>query len=449
MRENRPVLNQDPKLPFLEMAWSPNRMAEFFNQRVTPRLRPGAEVTTVSIEDMTYKPGRECVILYTVGFAGPSKHPHRLAVVTFAKDDKLHERYTAALGGNPNGSAVFLPEHRCLVEFFPTDWKLPYLARANDGEEIALLLSQFGTAALGALSGSQLKPNVLQYRPHQRCVLRYTQGSVEAGDSKDAVGKFYPQGPKASRAWHAHNALHAQATAGVIIPKPLRLVNDWNLVLMECISGTPLKQVLEDGSAGPETALEVTRAIAAALASLHRMNYPSGEVRTFESLLQLFRERAADLHLVAPALARQVDSLLSRIEELTHRRHSDIRCCIHGECKASQFLTDHGRVAIVDFDRICLGDPAVDVGHFMAGLHRMAVHGRENLRDLASHFLTAYQECLPQDGLEERARLFQAASLVRMAVRSFTRSPYAYGKSGADSLPALLLQEAAACLPVL
>ena len=42
--------------------------------------------------------------------------------------------------------------------------------------------------------------------------------------------------------------------------------------------------------------------------------------------------------------------------------------------------------------------------------------------------------------------LFQSIALVRMAVRSFHQFPGSYAREGADSLPVLLLQEAAACL---
>lgn len=444
------MLRDDPNLPFLDMAWSPPRMREFFNRIVIPRFCPGREVDAVAIEGMTYKPGRQCVILYAIRFADPQGDPCRLAVVTFGKDDKLQKVYPhcssddSARGGIGFGSGAFVTAYRCLVEFFPIDWRLPCLAQAMNNDAAALLLSQVGAAVRGPSSRWQAK--VLRYRPHERCVVRYELGSMEGRSSEDVIGKFYPQGPKAPRAWHAQRSLYAQVTENVVIPKPLGLANGRNLVLMECVHGTPMKELLEKSATGLGQVKEATRLIARALVALHRMSCQSEEVRTVGSQVQLFRDRAADLHLVAPRLADQVDALLDRIATIALRFRSETLSCIHGECKASQFLISHGQIAIVDFDRVCLGDPAVDIGNFMANLHREAVQGHEHFRDLASHFLAEYQERLSGKDLVKRTRVFQAASLVRMAVRAFTKTPHAYGCAVPDSLPVRLLREATACL---
>jgi Ser/Thr protein kinase RdoA (MazF antagonist) len=305
------------------------------------------------------------------------------------------------------------------------------------------------TASVSSTCRPRPEVQVVRYRPHLRCVLRYLLGSREGQGSEDVIGKAYREGSKAARAWHAQNALYAQTVEGVIIPRPIRLISEWNLVLMAFVPGTPMKQVLDAGTTVHRLAEEATRRIAVALAALHRVNYQGEETRTLDNQLHLFRDRAADLHVVAPLLAKEVDALLDRIGTLAERSNVDALSCIHGECKASQFLMDHDQVVMVDFDRVCLGDPALDVGNFMASLHKEAVQGQEYARDLASQFLTEYQECFPRNGLATRARLFLIASLVRMAVRSFRKKPYVYGRAAGDSLPALLLREAGACLAAL
>jgi len=260
------------------------------------------------------------------------------------------------------------------------------------------------------------------------------------------IAKFYPQGPKTAKAWQALNTLHAQATGGLVIPKPFGLIDEWNLVLMECVPGSPMKAALEGAATVPTRAEEVTRLAAAAMATLHGMNYPSGEVRTLDQQLQLFRERSAALRFVAPRFADQVNALFDRLDRLVRLVKPNALSCIHGECKPSQFLVGHGRAALVDLDRVCLGDPAIDVGHFMAVLHKEALQGEDRFRNLAALFLAEYERRQRCDGLAERARLFQSVSLVRMAARSFTRAPYAYAGGDPNALPVRLLQEATACL---
>src|SRR5438093_4214133 len=79
------ALRADPVLPFLEMAWSPSHMQEFLNHQVLPAVWPGQHVTAVTIEDMYYKPGNQCEILYSLQCGTPTAGHSQRAVVTFAK----------------------------------------------------------------------------------------------------------------------------------------------------------------------------------------------------------------------------------------------------------------------------------------------------------------------------------------------------------------------------
>src|SRR2546428_8516168 len=131
------ALRADPALPFLEMAWSPSQMQEFLNKRVLPAGWPGQEVKVVAIDDMSYKPGKQCEILYSLQFANPTTSQARWTGVTFANKNMLGEIYRHHYGGESSPAArplprpvVFLPAYGCLVEFFPLDCALPFLPRA-------------------------------------------------------------------------------------------------------------------------------------------------------------------------------------------------------------------------------------------------------------------------------------------------------------------------------
>src|SRR5439155_888971 len=134
------ALRADPALTFLEMAWSPSQMQEFLNQWVLPTAWPGQQVTAVAIEDTAYKPGKECELLYSLQFADPARGQSRWVAVTFANANKLGKIYRHYSGGDAVAQptpcpVVRLPAYGCLVEFFPRDWALPYLARALEPRE--------------------------------------------------------------------------------------------------------------------------------------------------------------------------------------------------------------------------------------------------------------------------------------------------------------------------
>jgi aminoglycoside phosphotransferase (APT) family kinase protein len=105
-----------------------------------------------------------------------------------------------------------------------------------------------------------------------------------------------------------------------------------------------------------------------------------------------------------------------------------------------------GRMVMLDVDRVCVGDPAIDVGHFMAAC--TARRWKERASPPATSPRRFSMRILSgvRIGLETRSRLFQAASLVRMAVRSLTQRPDLYRDGSDESVPVRLLDEATACL---
>jgi len=430
-------------------------MGEFFNSSVLPPVWPGQKVTAVAIEDIAYRAGKRCEILYALQFANPAPGQPRWAVVTFAREHKLWEIYRCCYGGDGSASprptpcpVVLLPESRCLVEFFPMDWGLPGLIQATDPELMAPLLSQVDLDGDHVSSHQLLKIEMVQYRLHtKRCVLRYVLDSPASGGPKEVIGKVFASESMAVEAAHTLNLLYPQATAcGLIIPKPLGVVKEGSLLLIERLPGTVLNPVEEQAKAS-EHYREVVGLAAATLASLHRLQFESQEVQSLQTLVEKLRERAALLQLVAPLLAQEVETLLQQIVQLGAQCTAVAHSFIHADFSPDQLLMDKGQMAVIDFDLACLGDPALDVGNFMAILHYIAVCQASNaFRQLAAYFLSKYQARLPEHGVADRIHLFLSAALVRRALREFEMRPYDYDQAGPDSLPVRLLQEAAACL---
>jgi len=444
------ALRADPELPFLEMAWSPSQMQEFFNQRLLPTMHPDWEATAVAINDVAYEPGVKCEISYSLQFGDPPRGQRQRVLVTFAEANWLQQIYTRHYGGAPaarptSRSVVFLPESGCLVEFFPLDWQLPSLARVVEPEAMASLLSQDGSEAerLCWLP----KVEVLAYRLHGRCVLRYIMEAPDGGAPTEVIGKVHKPG-KIVQVVQTQSILQPQAAAyGLIIPKPLRMVEEWGFFLMERVPGTVMGPLVKQARAPEQLKKEAMGLAAAALASLHRLRCENQNVQSLQTLLKRLRKRAARLPLVIPLLAQQVEALLQQIAQLGARSTATACTFLHGGFAPDQLLMDKGQVGVVDFDATGLGDPAIDVGHFMAGLHNKAVRRASNtFRQLATYFLSEYQARLPEHRVTDRVHLFLSAYLVRGALNLFERHPHKYGRADANSLPVLLLQEAAACL---
>lgn len=441
-------LRPDPNLPGLDMAWSPIQMAEFFNRSVLPATNFGQEVAEVRFERATYSPGKECAVVYLLLFGNPPQMASR-CVVTFANNDKLGQAFTRHYqeGTASTQPALYLPEYSCLVEFFPLDWKLPGLARALDPREMAGVFSEAGLVAQNGKADSQSEIKVLAYSAHRRCVIHYRAGPSNGARPTEMLGKLYTSGPLACDVWRVMKAARAQGSSiGLATPRPLAVMD--NLLLMEWLPGVPLNHWLEDGEVLGQAGATV-RLAAEALSKLHCLQIGRETMRWLESDWERHSKRADKLHLVAPELAGQVDAVQNEIKSRLDQTDSQPAVFLHGDYKATQLLVDGGRVSVVDFDRANVGDPAIDVGNFMADLHREAViTGRETLRFLADYFLREYQACslAPHDGLAKRARLMQSLALVRMAMRAFRHAPHTEALAEPESLAGSLLQEASDCL---
>lgn len=427
----------DPQLPFLELAWSRERMSKL---PVFGLFWPGRSLESLNIDHMTYTPGKHCVLLYSVRLAGVAE-PARV-VATFEGDDRLAGLYPTLSERDGNGaqgtvtpSGYYLPEYRCVVEQFPADYMLPALRPAMDPVHLSALSESHDSpppreADLGSVS-------VLRYRPHKRCVLLYTP----ADRRPERIVKVYPGGGRAIKAMAAMTSLHAQSTAlGVTVPKPVGQFGD--LVLMERLEGESMKRSLS-GAALTDARPMVARA-AEALAALHRMHVQASRVRTFEREIDAVRSRAEKLREAAPGFVRRVQGLIDQLAAID-RGYVGEWCYTHGDFKPAQILVHGDRVSVVDFDHADVGDPALDVGKFMAELYKESLDaGRASARDLADCFLSAYQVRARREGLEHGALLFFRLALLRMAIRRFRQAPLRGEGHGMPSPPMLLLAEAEA-----
>ena len=447
---HRMKVGPDPKLPFLSLATSPSAMLELFNRNIFDANGSGQRATAITLDHMDYRPHRRCFFLFGVRFTDrPDEEPLKV-IVSINKDPGKLSHVPALQRANQNGHdgnakaepAIFLPDHGCLIEFFPQDWKLTALRKACDTTEIAKLI--LGTS--GDAAGVSCSATMLQYRPHRRCVFLYTLKGPGAGDRHEVIGKVYEDGktPTATDVFNIQASLRGEARErGLIIPRPLAVVEGHNVLLMEKIGGKDLKELLFDA----DDRVSMIRTAANALSKLHDLPF-EGQVHSLPKHLARVRKHADRMFLVVPDLTTDLLELLDRLETLERRYPAGDRCLIHGDYNAGQILLDDDSVAIVDLDRASLGDPAIDVGNFLAQFPKDALRtGDDRLRDLGEPFLAEYLTRTERaDGFLQRIRVLQGLSLLRMSLRHFRVAPLSYETEGLSSLPVLLMKEAEACV---
>jgi aminoglycoside phosphotransferase (APT) family kinase protein len=361
---------------------------------------------------------------------------------------------------------VCCPRIGLSVQSFPYDVDLPGLPAAlatspPDGR-LAAALTAAAQAVLGDLgvSVTEVRVSPVRYKPGARCVLRYQVRSA-AAEELVFFGKLYSDPADAAVAYRLAQRLWAALdrpsppqrqnapaapSAPAVVPRPLALVEEMSLVITEVAGGahgggqltgsTRLRppRRLRSTADPPRAALAGS---AAALAWMHTSRVtaeryaPSGPAYAAR-----VGEWSQALAGTVPELGGQLDRVARPLSEALARAEADNPVLVHGAFKPGQlvFCVSDPQPVITDLDGAGMGDPALDVGCFLAymrqpGLDRDRGGTRTWYAAARDAFLGAYLAALGSHGaapeylaaLQGRAAAFEAALLLKIASRRVRR----------------------------
>ena len=436
------------------------------NERADRSL-PVEEQQAFHIRYLRRKPGRGLAIMYDVEIAShEGKHhrrdvPQRLISLTVDEATLAEEQYPLAFASSVlDGPGI-------TVQVFPVDDRLPMLAECWNTASHSLLFQTLEHVARQHLSTSDwcltaIDAQSIRYKPGSRCVLRYhlhlerRQGTITEQRELTLYGKLYVSSEQAKNVQSAMQALYDEqlltnqqpilpcsymgGIAGLVVSEAVQPHAN-NQQDTQAQTGTHLfRPHIERDYRGdvceiivPEETLRLT---ARALARLHCSGIPSSKmkVRTGAQEAQRARERA---NLLASYYPKQADSIQQLVQQLTVALESAqqiVPCLAHGGFKSSQLLFHSQQVFIIDFDGLCLADPALDIGYFLAylcptGLWYHRTGTRAWFEAAASVFVQAYRQAMLERGANEglltasiaRSPMYEAALLFKIATRRVNR----------------------------
>lgn len=376
------------------------------------------------------------------------------------------------------------------VQAFPADAALPALAACCDTTPQGQLWQGLEQAAWQQLGDArwqlvEASAQAVRYKPGSRCVLRYRLTLMKEGDEGKITrktltlyGKVYADVEQARRVQALMQALYSeQVSSGQtlpLLPRPLGVSDIPGLVFNEAVEPVETSEneeknrartgnerfrfQAEYGRGGvvsrvivPEEELRLT---ARALAQLHTSTLSPGKKRTGAQEARRARERAALLAGHSPAQANEVLQLARRLSAALEAQPPEGYRLAHGGFKPSQLLFHSHCAFVVDFDGLCLADPALDIGYFLAYLRPASFWyrrpgTRQWFEESAATFVDAYREAMRARGVAAqeiegsitRAKLYEAALLFKIATRRVNRL-----NSPRPGELAAMLDEVACCL---
>ena len=299
---------------------------------------------------------------------------------------------------------------------FPIEPELPGLPAATDPARAGELLM----AALGRADAAPCRVEVAHHPRDGRCTLRYR------GAGGDTV--YAKVAPRVSAKPTAALGAVAATAPGLRVPEPLGAVPELGLSLQSEVAGTPCADALRRPAPPGRTAAALD-ACARAAARLHACPVTIAGVRSAETVAAGLRRDLALVRRVDADLAEDLDSCIDRaLTAAGPVGPGPARLC-HGDLTPRQIVLDGGIPGLVDFDDVCMAEPALDLGHFCAYLRltaRRAVvpAGGDAGGPMCRRFLRTYAAEAGAGRserrlLERRAAVHEALALVHVAVSSW------------------------------
>lgn len=317
------------------------------------------------------------------------------------------------------------------------DQDLPALAAALDGNVMLPIIAD--AAGIAAQAGDlRCSIAVLNHKQGQRCTIRFSleqsDGSPAPASLASVTGKLYRRKDLAARAFELTKAL-ADAPGGNVgalaIPRPLAVVASMGLLLQEFAEGADLRAVISR----PDMATALTAA-ATWLAGLHAGPRIVGlEAKSLAHELEKVDAWCAQtsLALAGPA-ARRLERARNDMHHAAAEMPEYVQTTIHKDFYYANVIWNGRSGTVLDLDQMCIGDPALDVGHFCAHLESLAYRTptrARQYRQASEYFLDAYLR-LGDGDVEDRLALYRAYTFVKLAATEVARKRGDWRRLAAD-----------------
>jgi aminoglycoside phosphotransferase (APT) family kinase protein len=364
-------------------------------------------------------------------------HPGRYLRVAFVllEDDTIPpERYW------PQGQIVYLhgPVRRpisrrgtvvrvngCDVEAycFPNDRRLRGLRRIASRTKVARFCRDWLGQSGGALrlDDAMIRRRLIRYVPEQKFVARISgRTSQPASDHEEPFNLALRSASARACAVLArrHEAVAGLAASGskhLYVPRLVWVDMANGLVALEWMRGGGLLEKLRTGEV--TTAM---RRMARALRLFHRFPAEGLERLVPADIRRNVEDAVLDLAANCPELKSRLVLLAAALRGRLAEIGTPDRATLHGDLHWNQVRIHQRRYAFLDLERMCVGDPLIDVANFTSQVrmlgHRPALGVESSAAERwAGEFIQQWASATRAPVAPGRLHLYAAVSLLHLA----------------------------------
>jgi aminoglycoside phosphotransferase (APT) family kinase protein len=270
---------------------------------------------------------------------------------------------------------------------------IPHLDAALNTVVMRGRLSKILDAPAAALDLAE--PELVRLKPGARALVRY-RASL-GGRRLDLVGKIRAKGTD-RRTPALHDVLRAagldgEAPHGVGVPSSRGVIDDMHLWLQDAVPGRMATDFLLPGGDTTSSAQA-----GAALALLHRTSVPTDRAWTFAQEVEVLNRALAAARKALPDEARRIAAIAEKARLMLSCLRPGPLTGLHRDFYPDQVLVDAERVWLLDLDLYAIGDPAIDLGNYVAHIAELALREHGDTAALDEHaaaFLQGYGRHAP------------------------------------------------------
>jgi len=281
------------------------------------------------------------------------------------------------------------------------DWQLAALPQATNLTALNKLVAPMLFAAFPESHCQLTAATAFDGKAGERVVIRYdlttTSAATTVGQTigptvgpTTLFGKLYANPTRATQVYTAMNWLWGEVfrqAPEVGVPRPLGLLADLGMVFYIPVEGQFLNELFTHEQADHWMALTATW-----LGQLHQQPMQTAKHFDLANELNNLQEWARLIGQSYPSLFDGVNQLVAYLRKAADRLTFQVQATIHKDFHYQHVLVN-GRLAVIDFDEMRLGDPNFDLAHFCANLHLLAYRTPQlatRLQQLEHTFLQSY-----------------------------------------------------------
>ncbi len=283
---------------------------------------------------------------------------------------------------------AMIAELGLLIQVYPFDVRLPAIVQLLT--DPAPLVSSH---ILTDLSPEEQRTTIwhaetVRYRVDMRAMIlltaRINAGHAERESVRRVYAKVFRDDEDGQRSFHVQRALWEAVVAQEIplaIARPIAYLPEARTFLFDEVAGASFRSILDSGAPSESIVRNAARAIAAfhQLPIDAMLAYPRRRATRDEAIR--LAKLGSDLRTSQPQLGSQIEQVIA---EIGARLTNAPVAVTHFDLRPDHILIDGSHVALIDFDKISLAEPMVDVANLLSLLGKdwesTRVHGGQRQR---------------------------------------------------------------------